>query len=522
MMLSRLTERWPGIRQDRLISAGLITVFLFVAIASGAVIASENIVLMALLCGAVLSVVLLNTPAIAVWIVLVGTLVITGPLVFYLRQLDRLPWIWSVLGIFLLMASFLHGGLLRRGTTRGPVPAFVIVGVVFVVYTVASMAWATVPLSISGAGARRTVQYWGLFFALALIAFPNRTVGLWIVFFIVLGLCQLPYALYQRFVVHPTLEHNYVFDSIAGTLEVAWNGFGGASGVLAFMQIFLIAAMFAAWRERLIGRTALILSVIALLIPMAVGETNVLFIWMPLAMSAIFIDLIRKRPMAFLGGAAGFGTLIVAFGMVYLVTQQALPSGGQGGRTQTLEERIRDVYEYNAGSRGYANATDLNRTSVIPHWIRNNGLNNPVQATFGHGIGASFGNADSPSLLRAKFGYRSIDLITVSALLWDLGLVGTTLYLATIGLALLTAYRLSQTARPGIDRALARALFAGMVLLFSLGFYNNALVTTASQQVIAMMILGLTAWMARRYSAPGGPPTASTPKRPTRADSDRP
>jgi hypothetical protein len=501
-MLRRLAEPLLEIRPDRLTSATLIAAFLFVAIASGAVIASQNLVLMALVCGAVLSVLLLNAPAIAVWIVLVGTLVVTGPLLFYFRELDRVPWIWSVLGIFLTIAAFLHGGLMRRGLQRGPVPAFVILGVVYVIYVLASMSWSTVPLTVSGPGARRAVQYWGLFFALALIAFPDRTIGRWIVFFVVLGLSQFPYALYQRFVVHPTLTHNYVFDSIAGTLEVAWDGFGGASGVLAFMQIMLVASMFAAWREKLIGRTALILAVIALMMPMAIGETNILFIWVPLALGAVFFDLIRKRPLAFLGGSAIFGAVMVSFAMVYLVTQQALPTANQGARQQTLEERIREVYEYNAGSRGYSNASDLNRTGVIPHWFRNNGLDSPIQTTFGHGIGASFANPESATPLRAKFGDRSIDLITVSAVLWDLGFVGALLYLGTMGFALLTGHHLTTVARPGIDRAIARSLFAGLALLFSVGFYNNAMNSIASQQVIGMLILGLTAWMARRYSAP--------------------
>ena len=69
-MLRRLAEPLLEIRPDRLTSATLIAAFLFVAIASGAVIASQNLVLMALVCGAVLSVLLLNAPAIAVWIVL--------------------------------------------------------------------------------------------------------------------------------------------------------------------------------------------------------------------------------------------------------------------------------------------------------------------------------------------------------------------------------------------------------------------------------------------------------------------
>jgi len=504
-MLRRSGVEWTATRPDNWVAIAIGAAFVLFGIASGLIIASQNLVLMALAGGAVLSLVLLNAPAIAVWIVLFGTLVVTGPLLFHFRELDRVPWIFSVLGIFLFIAAFLHAGLVRRGE-RGPVPAFVVLGVVFVVYVIATMLWSTVPLANAGPGARRTVQYWGLLFALALIAFPDRTVGRWILFMVVLGLSQFPYALYQRFVVHPTLEHNYVFDSIAGTLEVSWNGLGGASGVLAFMQILLIAGMFAAWREKLIGMPKLALATVLLMIPMAIGETNVLFIWMPLALSAVFADVIRKRPLVFLGGATLFGALMVGFASIYLVTQQAQTSSRQNAsREQTFEERIRDVWEYNAGRRGYTDATDLNRITVIPHWFQNNGLSNPIQATFGHGVGAAFGSHEVRTPLRDRFGERSIDLLTVSSFLWDLGLVGTSIYLAVLVLAMRSAYRLTLRCRAGPDRAIGRALFAGTVMLFTLNFYNNAVVNVASQQVIAMLILGLTAWMERRYSGRGAP-----------------
>lgn len=513
-MLRRAEGLWPGSRPDTWVTIAIASAFVAFGVAAGLIIASQNLVLMALAGGAVLSVVLLNAPAVAVWIVLVGTLVITGPLLFYLRELDRVPWIFSVLGIFLFIASFLHAGLVRRGD-RGPVPVFVILGVAFVVYVLLSMSWATVPLTNSGPGARRTVQYWGLFFALALISFPDRTVARWIMFFVVLGLSQFPYALYQRFVVHPTLQHNYVFDSIAGTLEVSWNGLGGASGVLAFMQILLIGAMFAAWREGLITVGRLAAATVALMIPMAIGETNVLFVWLPLVLSAVFVDLIRRHPLRFFGGAVAFFALLTAFASIYLVTQQAqtsTQSASHQGREQTLEERIREVYEYNAGSRGYTGRSDLNRFNVIPHWFQNNGFDDPIAATFGHGVGASFGSYDVRTTLRDRFGERSIDLLTVSAMLWDLGIVGTSLFLATLGFAIRSAYRLTKRCRAGPDRAIARALFAGTVMLLSLSFYNNAIVNTASQQVIAMLILGLTAWMERRYAAGRGAPDRPMPE----------
>jgi len=502
-MFKRLIDPFVTLSPDRIVLALLPIGFIAAAVASGAIIASENVVMIALVGGALLSAVLLGAPSVALWVVLVGVLLVSGPLIFHFPALERIRWLFSVLGLFLLVAAFLHGGLARRRNVN-PVPVFIWIAITLVIYAVASMLWAEVPLNQSGAGARRTIHYWGIMFALALIAFSDRTVFRWILFVCVLGLIQWPYAIYQRVVVHPTLQFSGAFDSIAGTFEVSTSGFGGSTGALAFMLCLLIGGAFAAYREKLIGVPILAACVAALMLPIAVGETNVVFIWLPLVLAIVYADQLRRRPILFLTGSAVFAVLLVAFATVYLVTQQA-----HQGAPVPFETRLKDTYEYNFGSRGYANASDLNRSNVIPYWFKHNGLEDPVRATFGHGIGSAYADRDFMTPLFIRHSYRSISLVAVAEFLWELGLVGATLFLAMIAFAIRSAFRLVQTVRPGVDRAVARSLLVGNVLLLSLVFYDSAFITTASQQVVAVLVLGLTAWMERR-SQPCSPSGART------------
>jgi len=472
----------------------LTTLFVVVAVLSGAVIASQNMMLMALVAGALISTALMSAPAMAVWLILVGTLIVTGPLVFNFPSLNRLPWMFSVLGIFLTAVALLHAGL-RPMLNRGPVPGFMLAAIIFMVYALASTFWgASATLSEKAAGARRFFHFWGLLFAIGLINFPDRTIKRWALFILWLAICQFPAALYQRIVIHPTLLYNQTLDAIVGTFEVPFTGGSGSSGVLAFMQIVLMAALTAGYREGLVSTWGLVSGLIALLIPLAVGETNVMFIWIPLALGAVFIDHIRQRPGLCLFWATGLGLFMAGFATIYLIAQQS-----QDGPIMTPAQKLEEVYEYNLGDMGYGAANNLNRTTVLSYWFEHHGLAEPVTTIFGHGMGSSFSSGEQRTILSLRHANLSIDLLAITSVLWDLGLVGAALYMTVFVLAWRTAYRLANIAQPGWDRALARSLLATTTLLLTLIVYNNNLITTATQQVLTMFALGILCWMARRY-----------------------
>jgi uncharacterized membrane protein YecN with MAPEG domain len=99
------------IAAERLVSSATVFGYLLAAVIIGAVIASGNLIVQAIAGGALLSVVLMGAPSVALWIVLLGTLLVSGPLVFHFQGLSRLPWLFSVLGFFLLFAAFIYVGL---------------------------------------------------------------------------------------------------------------------------------------------------------------------------------------------------------------------------------------------------------------------------------------------------------------------------------------------------------------------------------------------------------------------------
>lgn len=483
-------------------SIAIVSAFVLLAAVSGAIVASDNMMMQVVAGGALLGLLLLGAPSVAVWLVVFGVLLITGPLVFYVPQAGRVPWLFSMLGFFLLGASILYEGL-GKSWQRGRMPAFAWVAVAFILYASVSVAWSELSPRDTMGGIKRYLQFWGLMTALVMIPFSEGFIRrlLWVV--VAMSVLQFPLAIYQRIWLVPALPF-HTLDTVVGTLELSPTGRGSA-GVLGLWQVAVLAALVALYREKLISGFTTTVLLGATFVPILVGDVNVMFLWLPMVLAAVYWDQLRERPVMFLTAGAGLIAVLVVFGAFYLVFQQAAP-----GQTATIEERLRDLESYNLGDRGYGSHSDLNRLSSIKYWAQHHGLHDPVGTMFGHGLGSSFTSGEQMSELMVRHGGRTLDLVSAGALLWDLGVVGLLLLSAVFAMATLTALRLCRVAAPGFDRALARSSLASMLLLCTMLIYNNGLLQTPSQQVLTSISLGALAWLARKYDRRGRVPAAAS------------
>jgi hypothetical protein len=469
----------------------------FVAAAAicGLAIASGKITYVAIALGGLLSVVLLQMPAIAMWIVLVGALAVSGPVAFFVPQLEKLPWLFSLLTLFLAAASVVYAALANRSTSVR-MPGYVVWFALFVVYAAATMLWAAGDLNEGVSGLKRLAQGIGIMFAFATVPFAGRSVRRWVLLVLVIAVAHLPLALYQRLELSQVLEGGA--DAIVGLLELDAKG-RGASGVLALMQLIVAGGLIAFAREKLLGWPLAALLIALVLAPLLFSETNVIFILTPLVVIAVFADLLRSRPMLFVTGLGVFVAGFIAFGSAYLVWQQ---SAWYQGEQISMEDRLDKVIAYNFGDAGYNNQGDLNRNTVYTYWARQHGMQNPVEWAFGHGVGATDMFGEKPSLLAVRHGGKSLGLVTISQYLWELGVVGTAIYLFGWWGAFRAALRRLRRSPPGFGRALDRSLVVAMVV-FGVGLvYNASLSGVLSGQVLAGLALGLIAWRTRFAEVP--------------------
>lgn len=486
----------PALSANRLAPLAVLLGFVGAAAAAGVVVASGNLILMGLAVGSLLGLLLLNAVGVAVWIVLVGTLLVTGPVAMHYPQLDRMSWLFSILGFFLLGAAILYEGT-NRNPHRPSMPAFIWIAIAFMVYSILLLFMSEGSFAIAVSAVKRYYQYWGLMFVMAAVAFSARTVRQWLLFILGLAFLQLPFAIYQRVVLVPQRfnmpDAVLPVDIVTGSFEGSLTG-GASSNVMAFFIIAGLAALLSAYRESLLRPSTLFVLLAAVGAPLAMGETKLAILLLPPALLVVFADLVRKRPFAFAVGSLAAIVAIGALGYSYIVLHVT------DGREMTFEQRLQDNLEYNVGNRGYFGGASLNRGNVVQFWWHEHGANDPVGTIFGHGLGASFGPAGTENryghMDRRYPGYV-IGLTSVSSLLWDVGLFGTAMYMAIFVAAFVAAVKLTARASPGLDRAMCRTLQAALVMMPIMLLTLDLHLMRPSLQVLTAFTLGLVAWRWR-------------------------
>lgn len=497
------------LRPDDLTAAAIVLAFVGAGLLVGYVVAGGEPIPIALTLGLIAGVALLNAIPLVVWIVLVGVLVISGPIFMHFPAIEKAGWLFSLLGFFLTGAAILYPAVSRNRFAR-PVPSFVVLAVLLFAFGVMSLAYSGGPLGEGVRAIKRYFQFFGLLFVLAVMPFPAALIRRWWGFLVVLALLQLPLAIYQRIVLVPLREgipRVYATDIIVGTMEGSILG-GGSFGVMTMLLLFVLALLLAAHREGLLSTGRMLLAGAIVSAPMALGTATVVVVLVPLAIFAVYADLVRQRPLRFLLGGLFVVPVLLALGWLYFSMQAE-------AMNQPIDQRIAALIAYNFGDIPYF-GTGLNRTNVYPYWFSHQGLGNPLGFLFGHGLGASFGgiNESNPGHMDIAHSGMYIGLTAASSLLWDLGVVGFALYIGAMVLAARCASRLVGMAAPGLDRAFGRALYALALMLVVMFFHSNAPIAIPSHEVLFSVCLGLIAWRWRSTEPLSAGARPAAPRRP--------
>lgn len=490
-------RRAPG-RAGAVFSGPGIAAIVLVACGLAALAAiSDSPIVIGLFVGVVLGIFLLRVPRVALWVCIVGALLVSGFLSLFFPSLIKVTWLFSMLGFFLTFASLIHL-LSKRGLAAGT-PGFVWFGLVFMLYALVVAPLAGSSIGETFAGAKRYFQFWGLMFAGAWLLRNTLDFDRLVKLLLGLALLQLPLALYQRIVLVPLrtgLGNGVVpIDVVSGTFEATLLGGGNSSAMVLFL-IVALAFTLSAWREGKIASWMCLLLTLLLLVPMGLGETKVVVVFLPLMLLVVFGRYVRQAPFASLSilmiGLAVTALLFWIYGTYF----------GKPG--YSFAQRLQATIDYNFGNVGYYGAFSLNRTTALTYWWSNHGLANPQEWMFGHGLGSSY---FAPSSLiqghvAREHRYIGIGFSAASSILWDLGVAGLLLLLAMFVSAWRTARRLVLRAPSGWGRSAMLAVRATLLLFGALLFYTDSMLNSLSVQCLLMICLGGLA-AADRYWARG-------------------
>jgi hypothetical protein len=437
--------------------------------------------------GLLASLLLLASPQLTVWLILAPGLLVAGVIPIWAEEMaGKATWGVSLLGLVLLCSALYR--VLTDRSARNHTPAYVWLAFGFLLYVVLNGVLQCSSVYEFAGGFKRYFQAFGLLFAFAWLVIDERAVRRYLLFFLIVALIQLPWAVYELLRLVPVREALKTFypslvpvDVVAGTFGASLYT-GGANGEMATYLLVVLAFVIVRWRARLIRGRWVLCIVPVLLTPLFMGETKIIVVLLPfLCLMLFYRDLLHKPIAALFGIAAGIA-VTAAVTAVYLHTTNA----------NSLEGLVADTLNYNVyegGHGGYA----LNRTRALTFWASQQ--QDPVSLLFGEGVGSV--HERSGGHVSLKYVGYGVGLTAAATLLWEQGVVGTALFAMAVLLAWRAAGRLRRSASVEWIRADATAIHAVLPLFGVYLGYRVALLEALPFQIVFATLLGYLAWLHR-------------------------
>jgi hypothetical protein len=477
---------FPAFRPVHWPTLSIAAVAMLVAPVLGLMAGTGNLILAGASLGLLLVAMLMSRPVVSVWAILVIPLALSGFLALGGGLASKATWLVAVLSIILLLPSLVTLFWERKA------PAYIWWALGFMAYGVlVSVADGVTPKQLV-AGFKRYFQGYGLMFALAVLSFAGMHVQRWRRFFTLLAFAQLPMALFQLLVLVPLRGGlsvgGEVTDVVAGTFGGSLVG-GSNNSDLALFQIMALAFLLAHIKENLLTLRGAWWKLLVVFLPLTFGETKVVVVMLPLCVALVHMEALLRNPLRLL--IVGTFTLAITLALAQLYAQVLMDS--------SLDDVIEDTIRYNFQEVGYGQYL-LNRWTSLQFWWSNHPWTNLQTLLFGHGLSASYTSAapGDSGAVAARYPGLGIDLTALSALLWDLGVVGLTGFLTLLGLAFRHASVLARCSVDPRTRAEALGIRAGLALIGLYLFYNNSVVNLITTEVIMAALLGYLAVLSRQ------------------------
>lgn len=467
--------------------------FGLLAALSGVVISLGSTQLTMLLVGVLVApvVIALRSTWLVVLLLLVS-LIVTGCLQYFGR-ITQAHWLPTLLSLAMLLrvpfdAWALHS---RTGGGRLGLSTLGLLLAVFVLLVVTSAVLNSVPVTQGLVGLRHYVFPLALTGMVALSRVDQNfwpKVWRWIPWLL---LIQLPICLYQYFFVASARSQAFVssgiaWDAVVGTFGGDPDG-GGASGALALYICFGIVTVAALRKADLISFRLACFSCIAAIGVMLLAEIKVVAVFLPVAFLVLWRERVFRSPttaVAWLIGSTAFiVTVLMAYSLIFWK--------GSATRSMDLEENINYVLKAESDPRFYNRLTgEVSRYGAVLLWYEENGrVSNAAHMLFGHGpagskISSLFGKGTA-----AKHHPFQLTTSTLSTLLWDLGLVGTFVFISVCIVALWKAHALAIRFRvlsPSLAAVMDSAAVAIGLVAIGIPYNADALNNPAIQTMLAL------------------------------------
>ena len=447
---------------------------------------------------------LVAQPTMLLWISLIWTLVIAG-LLGYFAEIDRAVWpVYATAAAFWMVASISAFSTRKKVLVResSGLPRYLTALIIFYVLAIGNSLYQYEGVTQLLVGIKNYLLFFGLTLSLAAAVFPTKVLHRVAIGILIIMLVQLPFALYQYFVIRVkrietggrTIGDSLVeaSDSVVGTMGGRAMG-GGQDDVLALMACIVLTGILAAWRAGLLRTVYMAILLILVTMPVLFAETKIIVVYFPVLLLVVGWDYISRRPLTIV--LTGLISPLLLAGI--LVSYHHLHWSEQHGDLETAVERS-FTYSFAERTEGpRALRGDMSRREVIEYWWDNHGIDRPDTLLLGHGLGSSkIGSTVIVGKIVREHGGRHLSKTGLGQLLWDTGLVGTLLFFWVL---LTASWQACKLARRGeaMDRVLLKTIQAGLLMMAISLLYKNSLINAAHIGFVLFLMLGIVAYYGR-------------------------
>jgi hypothetical protein len=467
------------------------TLATFLAVVFGFIAITANPILIGLAIGAIFGLFLLAIPKKTIWLVIV--LGLATPALFDMagHSLSRVSWSVSMLALLLLLPGFIN--LFNFNPEHKKLtPAFIWLAVFFMFFAVFSTTFQFYSFGELIGGFKRYFQILGLMIALATMPHTKKDFDGWLKLLLVIALFQLPFALFERFILVPMrggieLGGGQATDIVAGTMGANLEG-GSPNSIMVVFVLLAFSFIFSRWKEKLITTSHMLLLGFVLLAPLVLGESKVVVVLLPLTSLVLLRKEIIYNPVKYLPIFIGSIVLTIVFAYVYVYLML----------DSNFTDAIKGTLLYNVKDIGYGTSL-LNRTTVMSFWWDLHGWHDPIPLLFGHGLGSSYGQGLDAGHVAQMYPNYGIGLTAISTILWDLGFVGLVLY---ISIFIVTWFQISKvwkfTSNSRV-RADCLSIQAGIALTMFFMIYSDSQVNLMVHEITIAVLLGYAAFLYREH-----------------------
>ena len=464
----------------------------FLACLFGLISITGNPILIGLAVGSLAGIFLLAMPKKTIWLVIVLGLATPALVDIAGHGLSRVLWAISMMALLLWIPSLLNLFDFNRSidpTQRKYIPLFIWLAILFVAFAISNTLLQLHSIGQFFGGFKRYFQVFGLMLAIATFAISRKEFDQWLKLLLGIAMLQLPFALFERFVLVPmrggiALGGGQATDIVAGTMGANLDG-GSPNSIMVTFVLIAFAFIFSRWKAGLIDTGRMLLISLILLLPLVLGETKVVIVMLPILGLVLLRKDILKDPAKYIPVFGGL--LIMTFAFAYLYFHLMLDT--------SVGDGLLGILAYNVDEKmGYGTLL-LNRSSAVAFWAQLHGWHDPLALLFGNGIGSSYGDGYNAGHIASLYPNYGIGLTALSALLWDVGVVGLICYVSIFIIAWMQLSKAWLLTKSVTTKADCIALQAGIALTLFFIIYSDTQLNLLVHQIIIAMMLGYSAFL---------------------------